>query len=369
MVDLVRELDRVKADVFCGKNAAFLGSLLVKLPQSFDKSVKTAQTDFKSIVWNPDWFMGLPRPTRGTVLVHEIWHVARMHDVRQGSRDPETWNYACDLEINNPLDDAGYSFEGTRPWLDHTYDGMVAEAIYDHLIANQIKPPSGGAWGCGKPDMCQGDATNPVSQLNLVVGALTHAKLAGEAGTLPGDVMEIIKKFLKPVVPWEKILMEFMTELSEEASTWAKPNRRFPDMYMPSRYLEAGKLAHMAYFLDVSGSITSRDALRFNSEVKYVFETYRPEKLTLILFDVVIQRIYEFEEDDLFEEVEIVGRGGTSLVCVRDWIERHKPTAAMIFTDLEVSPMEPLSYDLPLLWVCNKAGKSVPFGKLIHIRE
>ncbi|WBQ32494.1 putative metallopeptidase domain protein [Erwinia phage Kuerle] len=369
MVDLTRELDRVKADVFSGKNAAFLGSLMVKLPMHWDTSIKTAQTDFVSIAWNPEWFMSIPRKTRGTVLVHEIWHVARLHASRQGSRDMETWNYACDLEINNALDYAGYSFEGTQPWLDHQYDNMAAEDIYDVLIQNQIKPPPGGAWGCGKPDMCSGDGLSPLGQLNLVVGALTHAKLAGEAGTLPGDVLEVIKKFLKPVVPWEKLLMDFMTELSEEFTTWARPNRRYPEMYMPSRDIEEGKLAHMAYFLDVSGSITSRDALRFNSEVKFVFETYKPEKLTLILFDVVIQRIYEFEEDDDFTEVEICGRGGTSLVCVRNWIEQNRPTAAMIFTDLEVDPMEPLTYDLPLLWICNKAGKSVPFGKLIHIKE
>lgn len=369
MVDLTRELDRVKADVFSGKSAAFLGSLMCKLPQSWNENIQTAQTDGQSIQWNPEWFLKLPRPTRGTVLVHEIWHVARMHGPRMGNRDPEIWNYACDILINNTLDYAGYSFEGTEPWLDHQYDGMVEEQIYDLLIAQQKTPPSGGSWGVGKPDMCEGIADNPISTLNKVVGAMASAKMAGEAGTLPGDVVEMIKKFLKPVVPWEKELHDFMTDLSEECSTWARPWRRYPDMYMPDRYVEEGRLAHMAYFLDVSGSITQRDCLRFNSEVKYVFDTFQPQRLTLILFDTVIQRIYEFEEGDDFEEVEIVGRGGTSLECVRDWIEKNRPTAAMIFTDLEVSPMQPLTYDLPLLWICNKAGKSVPFGKLIHIRE
>lgn len=369
MVDLTRELDRVKADVFSGKSAAFLGSLMCKLPQSWNDNIKTAQTDGKSIEWNTQWFLSLPRPTRGTVLVHEIWHTARLHGVRQGSRDGEIWNYACDLVINNSLDYAGYSFEGTTPWLDHQYDDMVEEDIYDVLMKNQIKPPPGGSWGAGAPDICQGDGQDPISQINMVVGALTQAKLSGEAGALPGDVVELIRKFLKPVVPWEKELHEFMTDLSEECSTWARPWRRYPDMYMPDRYEEEGRLGHIAYFLDVSGSITNHDALRFNSEVKYVFDTFQPQRLTLVLFDEIIQRTYEFVEGDAFEEIEIVGRGGTNLEPVHAWIEKHRPTAVMIFTDLEVTPMEPLSYDLPILWICNRAGKSVPFGRLIHIRS
>lgn len=362
MVDLVRELDRVKADVFSGKNAAFLGSLMCRLEIYFDKRIETAETDGVSIGWNPDWFMSIPRRTRGTVLAHEVWHTARMHGPRMGTRNPKVWNWACDIVINNALDYAGYSFEGTKPWLDHQYDGMAEEEIYEILIKKFPQPPPGG-WLDIKP--CK----NSVQQLNKVVAAMTSCQMSGNAGDLPGDVTEVIRKFLKPVVPWEKELQVFMTDLSEECSTWARPSRRYPDLYMPDRYLEAGRLAHMAYFLDVSGSVTNHDVLRFNSEVKYVFDVFKPERLTLILFDAIIQRVYEFEDGDEFEEVEIVGRGGTSLECVKRWIETNRPTAAMIFTDLLCAPMEPLSYDLPLLWICNRAGQSVPFGKLIHIRE
>lgn len=370
MVDLTRELDRTKAEVFQGKGAAFLGSIMCKMDMHWDSSIPTACTDGKGMWWNPEWFLSLPKATRVTVLIHEVWHPARLHGVRMGTRDPETWNWACDIVINNALDYAGYSFEGTQPWLDHKYDGMSEEQIYDILIKDCAEAPKGGSWGEGTGDLRVNDEENSIAnQINMVVSAQMQAKLSGDPGALPGEVEAIIKKFLAPVVPWEAELQEFMTDLAEECTTWARPWRRYPDMYMPDRFMDEGKLRHLAYFLDVSGSILNKDIVRFNSEVKHVFETFQPARMTLILFDTQIHRIYEFVEGDTFDEVVVCGRGGTSLHCVREYIEDNMPTAAIIFTDLEVSPMQPLSYDIPVLWVCNKAGKSVPFGRLIHIRS
>jgi len=66
---------------------------------------------------------------------------------------------------------------------------------------------------------------------------------------------------------------------------------------------------------------------------------------------------------------DAVGRGGTCLIEVRQWIIDNEPTAAVIFTDMGVAPMRPLSVEVPILWVCtNNPGATVPFGKLIHIK-
>jgi len=79
--------------------------------------------------------------------------------------------------------------------------------------------------------------------------------------------------------------------------------------------------------------------------------------------------VYEITEEDPFDEVEIVGRGGTSLVCVRNHIEEIKPTAAIIFSDLLVEEMEPLTIPIPVLWVAvGNPSATVPFGEIIHIR-
>lgn len=389
-IALDRELDKTKSAVFMGKRAAFLGSLLCSLNFMWSGSLLTAATDGINLWWNPDFFLKIPKLARQTVLVHELWHPGRLHFVRMGSRDPKIWNYACDIRINNDLKAEGYSFVGLEgAWLDPNIpEGMPEEDIYDYLIQNNITPPPTSLWGSqpggtnpnpNAPTL-PGNGTDMVSPKSLtpdqlsravgnVVRAVHQAKLSGGAGSVPGDVEQILNKFFAPIVPWEQVLHAFMRDLQDEEYTWKRPNRRFGNMYLPSHYLDEGRLEELMFFEDVSGSITDEDAVRFNSEVKYVKDVFKPKCLKLVQFDTRITQEVTFNEEDPFDQIKIVGRGGTSLVPVREHIIKHRPTAAIIFSDLKCNPMEPLPFDLPVIWVAIRNREvTVPFGKLIHIR-
>ena len=95
---LDKELDKVKTKVFLGSNAAFLGPLMCSVNFLWTEDIKTAQTNGISLYWNPHWFLKLPFDTRVSVLLHELWHIALLHMLRRGTRDPEIWNYACVAE-------------------------------------------------------------------------------------------------------------------------------------------------------------------------------------------------------------------------------------------------------------------------------
>lgn len=390
---LTRELDRTKSELFTHKHAAFYGSLLCSLNFAWAADIRTAATDGVNLFWNPYWFKKLTPKSRVTVLMHEIQHPARLHFARQGSRNPRIWNYATDIRINNDLTDEGYSFEGIENcWRDPSFArGVPEEDIYDALLLLGQQPGQNtGSWGHlfpqinsngGTPgqspfDEEDGDmlSSGPMTKddmakaVNNVVRASQQAQLAG-AGNMPGDIEALLTTFLAPVVPWERYLHRFMQELMEHGYTWRKPNRRFTDLYLPSHFEEEGALNHLAYFEDTSGSITDADALRFNSEFKYVKETYEPKKMTLIQFDTIIQDERVYMDTDPFDQVVIKGRGGTSLGPVRDWILKHRPTAAVVFSDLCCAPMEALGFEIPIIWVCiNNRSAKVPFGQVIHIR-
>lgn len=365
--DLTRDLDRTKSTVFLSKsNAAFLGSLMCSLNFKWDESLPTCGTDSIDLLWNPNYFKRLTPASRTTELQHELWHVALLHNVRRGSRHKDMWNIACDIRIDLMLEhELGCTFEGIDGVdRDVKYIGWTEEDIYDDLIKN---PP---------PDMkctcCSGSMDDSPEKIratiNTVVQAMHQAKLSQQAGNLPGVIQETLNKFLEPVIAWQSVLMKFFTDLLDEDSTWARPNRRYEDMYLPSRFLDDGRLEHLIYYLDVSMSVSQQDVLRFNSEVKYIQEILKPKKLTLVQFDTQIQDEKVFEEDEPFNEIKVTGRGGTCLVCVRDHIQKHKPTAAIIFSDMYVAPMQPLDQELPVIWISigNKQA-TVPFGKLIHI--
>ncbi len=368
-------LDKTKSAVFLSENAAFFGSLMCSLNFIWSEDIETACTNGLTIQWNPHWFLKLDPEVRKTVLMHELWHVAKLDMIRCGVRAPRIWNYACDIVINNGLEDERYSFKGTTPWLDQKYRGWASEDVYDELI-NQIQSEdTPGIWGSeDEGDLVQPDPNQEATEHTIVsnvVAAATAATMSG--GKLPGDgpgsVETILKRFLQPKLPWEQLLFNFFNDLYEQDYTWARPNRRYHDMYLPSLQSDGG-LEHLIYYLDVSGSVSDAEVTRFNSEVKYIKDTFNPLKLTLVLFDTVIQREYVFNQEDPFEEVVVVGRGGTSLVCVREHMLEHNPTAAIVFSDMYCTPMEPIPQVIPVIWVCiNNGGAQVPFGKLIHIRE
>lgn len=378
---LDRELDKVKAKVFMAKDAVFFGSIMCSLSLIWSRDRQTAATDGIRLWWNPDFFMALTPEARHTVLKHELWHVARLHALRLGSRLPKEWNWACDIRINNDLENSNNSFTGIEQcWKDHSFDKkgkglMSEEEIYEIIVANQMPPPPSGPFGAGKGagdddgDLLPLTAQEQQQVVNSVVQAVQQAKMSGQPGSVPGDVEEVLKHFLEPVVPWEKLLMDFFTDLLDEDYTWARPNRRYQHVYLPSRFTDDGRLEHLEYFLDVSGSISAHDILRFNSEVKYIQEVLRPQRLTLIQFDTIIQQVDEFELDQPFTEIKVRGRGGTCLIPVREYIEKTKPTAAVVFSDMQVAPMEPLTENVPIIWaVYHNPGARVPFGKMIHVK-
>lgn len=370
--ELNRTLDRTKSAVFLNRSAAFLGSLMCSLTFSWTREIDTAATNGINLYWNPDWFLKIPQKTRETVLLHELGHVARLHMLRLGTRCPDKWNQACDYRINNDLANEGYTFEGTKPCLDHDYDAsgiMCEEDIYD-LLAKPGSPPAPtpDQGGLGQ-DILPQDPGQKQAAINAVVQAVQSAKIMGQAGSIPGGIEQTLKQFLEPVVPWEVVLMQFFTDLLSEDYSWKRPNRRYGNMYLPSRFTDDGRLEHLHYYLDVSGSISEKDILRFNSEVKFVQTVLKPQRLSLIQFDTRITAEKEFHESDPFDEIHIIGRGGTCLIPVREHIQEHKPTAAIIFSDLCVPPMQPLDHDIPVIWIATgNPGATVPFGKLIHIK-
>lgn len=377
--DFERELDRVKAKVFMSNNAAFLGTIMTSLRFEWveaDHEIRTAATDGISFWWNKDFFMRSDEKTRRSTMLHELWHVGRLHMIRQGTRDNQIWNYACDIRINNDLAKEGDHFTGIQVLVDPSFDVpdvMAEEDIYDKLFQNPPPPPpagGGGSFGEGDFDMKPLTDQQQINVVQTVVKAVQFAKMAKQAGNLPGIIEQTISRFLEPVIPWEKLLMEFFTDLLDEDHTWARPNRRHHDIYLPSRFTDDGRLEHLMFFEDVSGSITDADLLRFNSEVKYVKDVLNPQKLTLVQFDTKIQSEKTLTEYERFDEVVIVGRGGTDLHPVREHILKHRPTAVVVFSDLECTPMVPLGAKIPIIWVVmNNRSERPPFGKFIHINN
>lgn len=369
-----RTLDKTVLGLFQGHASTFLTTLYCSLKFSWDEGIPTACTNGIFLKINPTWFSTLSEKMRVTLLAHELWHVAYMHMARVGERDSKIWNMATDYAINRMLVLAGFYFDnnpttgGLIGLHSDAYDGMSAEQIYEKLIedATEIELPFGEDFTAEENQEKLSPADLAQVMANVVRANTASQMNAQEAGRLPGDFTEMLAGLLNPKLPWESMLRRWLTERSEVGYNWRKPNRRYQDMYLPSRGGEEG-LAHLLWALDVSGSVTLNQLKIFNSELRGAKEAYSPERMTVVTFDTEIQNQWEFTGGDEIEGLTITGRGGTNMEEVFAIARKLRPSAMVIFSDMFCVIPEEIP-GIPVVWLCyDNSSWSPPYGDVIHV--
>lgn len=368
--------------------STFLATLYCSLKQAWREDIPTALvTGDLDFFINPNWFSTLSPAMRETVLAHEVWHVGLMHidPARMGNRCPDKWNEACDHAINLMLEEHGFTFDKFPPGhpmagetmglKDPRFRGMSAEEIYEILVQEDGKPflPFGNDFQPGSINQDPDGKPQPLTpqQIANVTGAIVRAATLSrmnsrEAGSLPGELTTMIDKLLNPRLPWDALLRRWLTERSTYGASWRRPSRRFQDIYMPGRTGQEG-LAHLRWYIDCSGSVTDDQLKVYNSEVAGAKATHNPELMTVTSFDTCLRDTWQFSQDQDLTGLEFHGRGGTCLKEVFEDIRKHRPSAAIIISDLdtEIPPHNP---GIPILWICvDNPKKTVPYGTIIHL--
>lgn len=130
-----------------------------------ERASGTMAVDGRHVFYNPEFVEKLSEPELIGVLAHEMMHLALLHHVRRGGRDPEMWNKATDYCINAELLARGFTLPASR-LLDKTFEGMGAEQVFAILKGREAqkqadksasqggdngKPGQGSGQGAGKP--------------------------------------------------------------------------------------------------------------------------------------------------------------------------------------------------------------------------
>lgn len=386
MSDRQKALDKAVLGLFQEYASTFLTTLYCSLKFSWSDTQPTACTNGLFLKVNPDWFLTLSEKMRVTLLAHELWHVAYMHMMRRGERDPWIWNMAADFAINGMLEDNGYHFDllpGTSKkmgLIDHAYDGMSAEQIYEKLMENSIplELPFGEDFSSSGAGDDKGGGNEPNEPAPLtpdeearvmanVIKATTMSQMnEREAGKLPGDFTLMMGDLLNPKLPWRSLLSRWLTERDEESYNWRVPNRRYQGIYLPSRGGQEG-LAKLLWALDVSGSVTDHQLRVFNSEIKGAKEAFNPAETTVATFDTEIQNTWEFTNEDDIRGLCITGRGGTDMHPLFELARKTRPMAMIVLSDMRCSIPDQIP-GIPVLWVCfDNDSWSPPYGDAIHV--
>lgn len=367
--DVSKALSRAKVRFLTNKKTIFLSSLCASLETKLDSSIPYAATDGKHLFINPDKFLALSDDEQVFLLAHETLHVAYLHMVRLGNRNPLVFNMAADYVINLELVNQGFKFiEGGL--IDSSYSGLSTEEVYDLLIKEDDKQPQSNSMGndviYGSSNSVESEQISHEIQGKIMQAALT-AEQAEQIGSIPSSVKRYLEKLLKPKVNWKVVLRRFFNDLDVQETSWNRPKKKYLPMYLPTR--RSNKLSSISIAIDTSGSITQNQFNQFITEISAIFRFLQPKDLEIIQFDYGIRAIDTVKNVNQLKAVNFVGGGGTSVMEV---IQRFidKPSKALvIITDGYLSTDLPKPNN-PVIWaIFNNPDFKPPFGQCIYFES
>lgn len=362
-MDKQRILDQALKHFLTKNDNSLFASVLFVLDFKYtdDPHILTIATDYESILINEEWFISMPPETRISAIAHEMEHILRLHSVRKGPREAKIWNIACDYVINANLKKMRYTWENFDPlYLSNLDPNLSEEDLYDQLIKNAIEIPVNPMGQCCPNHEGTLDEVKAINTLNKII---QQNKAYGNMNS--GEYQRILDKFIKPQIPWQNYLHRYLTKFNSPKTSWKHRNRRYKSAYIPKSKPYENRLIDLNYYVDVSGSITKKELQQVGSEIKNIKEIYNPETLNIIGFDTDITQEIVVKSSDSFNSLNLKGGGGTRLTSVYDHIVKHKPTVAIIFSDLCCEKIPEPKIDI--IWIrLGNYGFIPKFGKLIQ---
>ena len=178
-------------------------------------------------------------------------------------------------------------------------------------------------------------------------------------GSVPGDLVEIIKKAAEGKIDYRSALRMFRSSILSQQRhlTRMRPSRRFGFEQMGSRYEFTTKLL---IAIDTSGSVGSEELGRYLRVITSFFK-YGIQEISMLMFDYVVQGepIVFKSKDKNKHELKVKGRGGTSFQAPIDYVSKHPEyDGLIIITDgCAPTPELPLHFRTKVLWVIDNEGK------------
>jgi len=360
--DLDRALSKAKIDMMKAKNTTFVSTVMCSLEVFYDDTIPTACTNGKYIKLGTKFFMDLPEKQRTFLLAHETMHVVYQHMLRRGDRDPMKHNAAADYVINLELVNQGLVMPSVG-LIDPVYEGMSTEEVYE-LLPDSIDNPMDGDLEEGDPN----ESSETASEIqDMIVRAVQITDMREAGGSVPESIRRMIIQMAKPKVNWKVVLRRFMMALDKSDYSWARPNKRFTDIYMP-HIRDEESLSKISFAIDTSGSVSENQFTQFISEVHGVFKTTTPRELELIQFDHILQSVDSIKSINQLSKVKFTGHGGTYPEVVIQHFITSKSEALIVLTDGGFHTEQLTKPRQPVIWVIfNNPDWKQPYGKVIHI--
>lgn len=336
------------------KKAIFYSTIIFNLKTVWDNTIPTAAVDSKNIYLNEEWFCNLTLDEAIGLLAHEAGHIALDHINRCKPFEKDKYNVAGDCVINLLLDKDGFILPKDA-LLNYDLDNLTTEQVYDLLYdIPQIHL-----------DIIESEESSEEEIKNIISKAVLATKLAKQPCSLLSGIYGLeLDNWLNPKLPWNVILQNYIDTFIKEDYSWSKPNKRIPDIYLPSLYSEG--IECLVFALDVSGSVSQEEFNAGITELKEIRSKLNPKETILLSFDVQITQNQSFQQNEDIPFEPFIGGGGTNPKCIFEFLKTKNPSLVIIFTDGEFHPMDIIP-NYPVLWILTtNYNKAITFGDIIY---
>ena len=311
---------------------------------------------------DPELTAGWTAAQLGSVLIHHVCHLLRVHGERAqgaGVRPDEAadWVRAADAEINDDLVPAGLDLPG-RPVLPRDLradDGLLAEQYFDAIRrraaragtgAGADNPARSGRWlDCGSgadgmPRAGHPDGGLPRWQAELLrrqiaMDIIAHDK---QPGTVPAGLLRWAEEVLTPKVDWRAVLAAELRRAVAEVSgavdySYRRPSRRsavagpvvLPALRRP--------VPEVAVVCDTSGSMTDDLLAMVLAEVEGLLRALGlVRQVRVLACDTAVAPVQRVSSA---RQVQLIGGGGTDMGAGIGAAAalRPRPAVTVVLTD------------------------------------
>lgn len=333
----------------------FFGNLAtrLKLIESSDW-LSTLATDGRNFYYNVGFVNKLTTKQAEFGFAHEVLHNVFDHMSRCEHRDKQLANIAMDYAVNQICKDDRIGEFPTciKVFQDNKYRGWSFEQIYDHLYENAEKIDLNKLGelldehldGMGDGQDSDEEGNGPIryskEELKKIRDEIKEAMVSAAqapAGKVPAGVARLIKDLTEPKMDWRELLRMNIQSIIRSDFSFARPNRKsqMSGAVLPGMIND--ETIDVCCAIDMSGSISDRQAKDFISEVKGIMEEYVDFKLKLWCFDTRVYSFAEFSQDnaDDIMSYNIKGGGGTDFDVNYKFMKDNdiEPKRFIMFTD------------------------------------
>lgn len=361
------------------KDHGFYGSMAVQVGVSRDDTIKTMSALPTGIKWSGFFVELLTEEEIIAVLIHEVLHIVLYHHTRMGKRDHNLWNIACDYAVNPIVKRMNLKLpDGAL--IDERFEGWTAEKIYSNLEKEKDELPELPEWGIVSPngdEKGQGSGgedksssmSNELEEVHIDQMIKTAAITAKGRGDLPAFIKNLVDKMEQNKIDWENVLLRFVAGDQPQELSMRRIDRQayyLHDMLLPTICGEG--VGNLVVYIDTSASVDIPLYKKFLGSIHAISEDIKPKSITIIYCDTEVNKVETYEGGDPIKSISMVGRGGTRITPVFDYIKENNLDVDHFigFTDCEIWDW-PDTLDFPALFVAPVGSSNAKIGETTFI--